>query len=77
MKLLFITLATTACIILSTTSCDRDGNTGNGGNDPTAEFEPAKTIKAAGSNNNFNDTTAHKTATAITVDATIKEGNKY
>jgi len=76
MKTTLITLAAAFTIVFAT-ACDRDGNTGNGANDPTAEFESAKTIKAAGSNENVNDTTANKTTTSTPLDTIVKEGNKY
>lgn len=55
-------------------SCDRDGNTGNGANDPTDRSESDK-VKKAGDHYGTNaDTTAKETTTLNTVDTTMVEG---
>lgn len=68
MKTMITTLATTLLLSLMTTSCDRDGNTGNGANDPTDQFESDKTKKAGDRYGAASDTTAKETTTLNTVD---------
>lgn len=74
MKTTFLTLIS---LTLSFTfaSCDRDGNTGNGANDPTDQFESDKVKK----NTNFydrtsqqgSDSTATRSSAPTTVDTTV------
>jgi predicted small lipoprotein YifL len=70
----------TAALILSfgLAACDRDGNTGNGANDPTDQFESDKVKKNSdfyGKNSDqASDTTAKETTTLTTVDTTMVEG---
>ena len=66
-------LGMTGALILSLTACDRDGNTGNGANDPTDKFESDK-VKKAGDHYGQSDTTAKETTTLNTVDTTMVEG---
>ncbi|MCZ8283888.1 MAG: hypothetical protein O9353_00395 [Bacteroidia bacterium] len=70
MKTTCITL--TAALILSfgLAACDRDGNTGNGANDPTSQFESDKTMKAGDRFGQGTDTAAKETTTLNTVDTT-------
>lgn len=67
------TLATTLLLGLMTTSCDRDGNTGNGANDPTDQFESDKAKKAGGHYGAASDTTAKETTSLNTVDTTAMD----
>lgn len=73
MKTMITTLATTLLLSLMTTSCDRDGNTGNGANDPTDQFESDKTKKAGDRYGAASDTTAKETTTLNTVDTTAMD----
>lgn len=69
-------LGIAASLILCLTACDRDGNTGNGANDPTDKFESDK-VKKAGDHYGQSDTIAKETTTLNTVDTTMKEGRPY
>lgn len=73
MKTMITTLATTLLLSLMTTSCDRDGNTGNGANDPTDQFESDKTKKAGDRYGAASDTTAKETTTLNTIDTTAMD----
>lgn len=73
MKLIFLSLAT-AMLLSLTTSCDRGGNTGNGANDPTDQFESDKVKKAGDHYGQGSDTVAKETTTLNTVDTTMVEG---
>ena len=73
MKPRTILLGLASCLALTLASCDRDGNTGNGANDPTSEFESDKTKKTAGSTDAVTDTAAKETTTSTTVDTTTQE----
>ncbi len=73
MKTMITTLATTLLLSLMTTSCDRDGNTGNGANDPTDQFESDKTKKAGDRYGAASDSTAKETTTLNTVDTTAMD----
>lgn len=57
------------------TACDRDGNTGNGANDPTDRFESDKVKKNSDfygrTSNGVTDTTAKETTTLNTTDTSI------
>ncbi len=78
MKTTLMTL--TAALILSfgLAACDRDGNTGNGANDPTDQFESDKVKKNSdfyGRNSDQkSDSTADGSTDLITVDTTMVEG---
>ena len=77
MKLTFLSLAS-ALLLCFTTGCDRDGNTGNGANDPTDQFESDKVKKNSDfygrTSNGVIDTVAKETTTLNTVDTTMVEG---
>lgn len=66
-------LGLAGCIAMAFVSCDRDGNTGNGANDPTDQFESDKTKKAGDRYGAANDTTAKETTTLNTVDTTAMD----
>lgn len=61
-------------LALTFMSCDRDGNTGNGANDPTDQFESDKAKKAGDHYGAPGDTAAKETTTLNTVDTTMVEG---
>ena len=72
-----MTLAT--ALLLGLISCDRDGNTGNGANDPTDQFESDKTKKNADfygrtTNADADSTTNEGSTNLNTVDTTMVEG---
>lgn len=73
MKRIFLSLAT-ASLLAFTTGCDRNGNTGNGANDPTDQFESDKVKKAGDHYGEDNDSIAKETTTMTTVDTTMVEG---
>ncbi len=73
MKTITMTLATALLAALTTTSCDRNGNTGNGANDPTDQFESDKVKKAGERYGTASDTTAKETTTLTTVDTTAMD----
>lgn len=74
MKARSLILGLTACLAVTFTSCDRDGNTGNGANDPTSQFESDKAMKAGDKYGQATDTAAKETTTLTTVDTTMVEG---
>lgn len=74
MKARLFILGVAGCIALTFMSCDRDGNTGNGANDPTDQFESDKTKKAGDRYGAASDTIAKETTTLNTVDTTMVEG---
>lgn len=64
MKKTIITVLTIAMII-SITHCNRNGNTGNGANDPTSEYEPnnikdSKDLRLQGNNDSATTDTSLK-----------------
>ncbi len=75
MRTTIITLATTLLLGLTASSCDRDGNTGNGANDPTDRFESDKVKKNADfygrSSQEGSDSTATQSSEPTTVDTTV------
>lgn len=74
MKAIFTTLAA-ALLLGLMTGCDRDGNTGNGANDPTDQFESDKVKKNADfygrSSQEGSDSTAEQSSAPTTVDTTV------
>lgn len=78
MKARSFLLGLAGCFALTLISCDRDGNTGNGANDPTDQFESDKVKKNADfygrTSNEVTDTAAKETTTLNTVDTTMVEG---
>jgi len=75
MKARSFMLGLAGCLAVALTSCDRDGNTGNGANDPTDQFESDKVKKAGDHYGAASDTTAKETTTLNTVDTTMAEGS--
>lgn len=75
MKTTFLTLATAFTLSFACTGCDRDGNTGNGANDPTDQFESDKVKKNADfygrSSQQGSDSTAAQSTEPATVDTTV------
>ena len=74
MKTTFLTFICALFLSLTCISCDRDGNTGNGANDPTDRFESDKVKKAGDHYGTDADTVAKETTTLNTVDTTMVEG---
>jgi hypothetical protein len=74
MKTTFMTLIAALFLSFMTTSCDRNGNTGNGANDPTSQFESDKAMKAGDKYGQGTDTAAKETTTLTAVDTTMVEG---
>lgn len=58
MKTKAFILGLASCLSVTIISCDRDGNTGNGANDPTDQFESDKVKK----NGDFYGRNANKTS---------------
>lgn len=66
-------LGLAGCFAVVLMSCDRNGNTGNGANDPTDQFESDKAKKAGDYYGAPTDTTAKETTTLNTVDTTAMD----
>jgi len=78
MKARSFILGLVGCLALALVSCDRDGNTGNGANDPTDKFESDKVKKNAdfyGRTSNQNSDSTNDGSTDLnTVDTTVSGG---
>lgn len=74
-------LASALLLVGVLTGCDRDGNTGNGANDPTDRFESDKVKKNADfygrTSNGVTDTAAKETTTLNTIDTTAMDGKTH
>jgi hypothetical protein len=74
MKARSFILGLAGCLAITFISCDRDGNTGNGANDPTDQFESDKVKKNADfygrTSKQNSDTTTNATTNSNTGDTT-------
>jgi hypothetical protein len=77
MKARSFILGLTSVLEITFLSCDRDGDTGNGANAPTSQFESDKAMKAGGKFGTYSDNAAKETTTLNTLDTNHQKSNSH